>query len=696
MELMAFIYAKGAEQEFLQVVAEILNDLYEPLEPEVDEEGKHVASRPVPTSSKLSDEEYEVKSKRCEELEKLLETVDIDAPEYNELQTELLELETQLQDPIVLRWLRCLEILSQMLRLTSMSLSNAIIDGMGAYIFPAVDSELAAVRVVGMECMGLYALLDKRVAEQYFVVFWAAINNEYEDSDVKMTCVKAIFDIALTYKNFKPIYVPDREENEGEGKGGDEEDEKGDRVRIKQEAGNATEEASGNDGDEKEMEMEELDLDRVYIGLARLIGIDDLDTQSTIVEGFARLFLLNRIQNVAVLAILLETYFNPKMQTVQLQGEHDFQSRSLQLLSMFFPAFATASVANCTLLEEAAMHLVQKSMEKADIESGEAIDLTACGKYVLHLLTHREDANDENEDIDDEAKPATSRRPPSAASKTQKCAHHNRIAINICLEILALERISKAENDIQTELVLARQKMLMKMLILSEITARERRSGALMLFLLDDVAKTCFSSQKGLQRSAEAMVKRSKESFKHQLQKSGSTEHDESASLEQDREWSDELIAERVEVLEKALEEATELYRKQQKKRAAKRRGRQDSWDFSSSSSSEEDEEEDGEDEDGEENEAEDDNESAQGKGAQGKGQPKKKSQEAIPPRREMSSRRSKTAAVSRMQVQEGEADAQLKQAIIDNGDDDEDEDDEDESEEEDEEDSDEESSADE
>lgn len=639
MELMAFIYSRNAEQEFLQVVAEILSDMYEPLEADSDSE--------MPSNSKLNEEEYESATRKFEELEKRLEKLEFESPEYIEVQNEMVELEKLLQDPQVLCWLRCLEIVAQLLKLTSVALNNPIVAGMGRYILPAIESDIPALRESGMECLGLYCLLDKRVTERHMIVFWRALNNDDEEREVKLNCIRAILDMAMTFKDLQiRYYVVSRPDEPTD-----------DKI--------ASDESQERDAEPTQLHEDELDLDTVFIGLARLVTVNDVDIQSTIIEGFARLFLLNRISNVAVLAILLETYFSPKLQDVQVRGEDGYQSRSLQLLSVFFPAFAAASTVNCTLLEEAAMHLVQKSMEKEDIESGSAIDLGACTKYVLQLLSHREDEDGASNSGKSAVKTENSK-------KNHSCAHHNRIGINICVVIIALEKIGKATSTIPGELIVARQKLLMKMVVFAEISARERRSAALMVYLLQEITKSCFESQRGLLRSAEAFLKRASSSYKEQVQKMNEdSEQELGAALEQDQQWAQDLILERQEALSKALEDAAAYWRKQ-RQRQKKRRGPRrfvssDSDDSSDSSGS-------GDDEEGSAESA------------------------AVPARRELSSRRSKTAAVSRMQ-QEGAVDARVKQAIKDadtvsDEDNDGEEDDDDDEEEEDEE-SDEESSAD-
>lgn len=391
---------------------------------------------------------------------------------------------------------------------------------------------------------------------------------------------------------------------------------------------------------------EKLDMDTIFIGLGQLIAVDDLDLQSTIVEGFCRLFMLNRIDNITVLAILLETYFSPKLQKVQKLGEHGFQSRSLQLLSIFFPAFVMATAANCMLLEEAATHLIQKSMEKlemeTDSESEAMLDLGACSKYVMHLLSHNEQ---EEEAAIDSVKPARKKR--SKKPERRRCAHHNRIGITICLEMLALEKVA-AMDDIHSDVVIRRQKALLKMIAWVEVTLDEKRSAALFKFLLEEISSKCFSSQRGLLRSAEAVLKRTSASFNEQSTDEGDNEQQASA-VEQDQTWAQGLVKEREEVLHKVLLTASadhEKWLKQQEREKKAQRRRTARYVSSGSSDSSDSEESEG-----------DDDEPA-----------------AAPARRELSSRRSKTAAVSRMHEKEGEFEAKIKQALQDDDADEEDE----------------------
>ncbi|KAG6951156.1 hypothetical protein JG687_00013792 [Phytophthora cactorum] len=585
MELMAFVYSGSSEQEFIQVVAEVISDMYDPVEVgNQDGSASQQEDSEVPSSQqetptedetpglsfgpqlhKLSEEDREAAEAKFEELEKHLETLEFDSEEYNEVQAEMVALEALLQDPRVLSWLRCLEIVAQLLKLTSHNLSDPIVDGMSRYILPAIDSDVPALREAGLENLGLFCLLDKRLAERYLIVFWRALNNPEEESEVKHTCVQSILDMAFSFTNLQPhIFGAKQAEDEGEKEeerakesegqdnttegdkdGGQGKDKSGDKDENKDE-----DEESDKEGDSGPVVgVEKLDLDTVFIGLGQLITVDDVDLQSTIVEGFCRLFMMNRIDNITVFAILLETYFSPKLQK-----------------------------------EEAAVQ--------------------------------------------------TSRKKRAKKPQRRRCAHHNRIGITICLEMLALEKVA-AMPSIRQDVVTTRQKALLKMIAWVEVTLDEQRSAALFKYLLQEITSSCFDSQRGLLRSAEAVLKRASASYSEQQSTEQSDE--QQAALEQDQAWAHDLVKEREEVLNKVLLKASEDHEKWLKKqeREKKAQRRRNARYVSSGSSSESESDEEGDDE-----------------------------PVAAPARRELSSRRSKTAAVSRMHEKEGEFEARIKQAL--------------------------------
>ncbi|KAF1789590.1 Condensin complex subunit 3 [Phytophthora cactorum] len=572
---------KLLQQEFIQVVAEVISDMYDPVEVgNQDGSASQQEDSEVPSSQqetptedetpglsfgpqlhKLSEEDREAAEAKFEELEKHLETLEFDSEEYNEVQAEMVALEALLQDPRVLSWLRCLEIVAQLLKLTSHNLSDPIVDGMSRYILPAIDSDVPALREAGLENLGLFCLLDKRLAERYLIVFWRALNNPEEESEVKHTCVQSILDMAFSFTNLQPhIFGAKQAEDEGEKEEERAKESEGqDNTTEGDKDGGQGKDKSG-DKDENKDEDEESDKE----------GDSGL---CTIVEGFCRLFMMNRIDNITVFAILLETYFSPKLQKVQQLSEHGFQSRSLQLLSIFFPAFRKKQPC--------------RRQERSE------------------------------------------RRTPATTLR-----HHNRIGITICLEMLALEKVA-AMPSIRQDVVTTRQKALLKMIAWVEVTLDEQRSAALFKYLLQEITSSCFDSQRGLLRSAEAVLKRASASYSEQQSTEQSDE--QQAALEQDQAWAHDLVKEREEVLNKVLLKASEDHEKWLKKqeREKKAQRRRNARYVSSGSSSESESDEEGDDE-----------------------------PVAAPARRELSSRRSKTAAVSRMHEKEGEFEARIKQAL--------------------------------
>ncbi|RHY25944.1 hypothetical protein DYB32_007997 [Aphanomyces invadans] len=66
----------------------------------------------------------------------------------------------------------------------------------------------------------------------------------------------------------------------------------------------------------------------------------DLQTQTLVVEGFIKLFLLKRIDDSMKLQAMMELYFHPILRQMVHSNDHGFCSETLQLLSVFYPALA--------------------------------------------------------------------------------------------------------------------------------------------------------------------------------------------------------------------------------------------------------------------------------------------------------------------------------------------------------------------
>ncbi|ETV63589.1 hypothetical protein H257_19484, partial [Aphanomyces astaci] len=178
--------------------------------------------------------------------------------EYDELHAEGVALEKSLEEPKTLRYLRCLELSSKILQFTRQSLKNAMIANILHLILPAVDSDIPALREKGLECLGLYCLLDRKMALNHTIVFWRVLNADDEDGDSKHTCIRVLLDFFAAFKSFEITPV----------------EEDGDMI------------TSGS----------------ILDGLATYFCVNehqldtwDLQTQTLVVEGFIKLFLLKRI-----------------------------------------------------------------------------------------------------------------------------------------------------------------------------------------------------------------------------------------------------------------------------------------------------------------------------------------------------------------------------------------------------------------
>jgi hypothetical protein len=669
MELMANIYAVGNSQsDFVRVVAEIMSDLYDPMDSERQD-------RDVEPQG-LTEEELEAATERFNELDQLIEKLEYESEEYLLVQREMEELEKKLQDPRVLAWLRCLEILSQLLKLTNYNLKHPVIAGVGRYILPSIESDIPAIRETGMECLGLFCLLDRRVAERHLIVFWRALNNPDEEREVKMNCIRAIMDMVFSFANLVPqIIVPAKVKSEVIEDGPHDDND----------ADSAVENDADQEGATPGLTTENLELKTVFMGLAQLAATshDDLDVQSTIVEGFAKLFLMHRVRHPPVLSFLLETFFSPRLQKVQLLSEHGYQARALQLMSVFFPTFVKASTINCTLFEEASIYLLQKSIEKYEPvddarDALNQIDVATCCKFILHLLGHSDDAVDvmatkKSETEEGGASVTSSSQTPSSAI-TQKCAHHNRVAINMYVDILALEKLRTMTPKIDAMELDARQKLLAKLVVLTDISAAETRSAALLLSLLREVTTTCFAAQKAIAKSLEALLKRLTASYALGRRQLGKTTTADTV-VEQDQVWATDRIDERTEALRAAIKECAATRKKVRRSSAhASRRstaaGRRTADSDSDSSDSEGSNSEDGG--SGEDSDDEDDNE--EGDEAMQEEEEEAKVERPAPQRR--SSRQSTSQAVTRMREKAREFDVAMQTAFED---DEEEEDDEDE-----------------
>ncbi|KAF0706469.1 hypothetical protein AaE_014087, partial [Aphanomyces astaci] len=234
------------EFEFIQYMTEITSDIYDAMQ----------------ECESLSPTKRRAMSERLDAIDQRMDEADVPSQEYDELHAEGVALEKSLEEPKTLRYLRCLELSSKILQFTRQSLKNAMIANILHLILPAVDSDIPALREKGLECLGLYCLLDRKMALNHTIVFWRVLNADDEDGDSKHTCIRVLLDFFAAFKSFEITPV----------------------VGISEEDGDMITSGSILDGLATYFCVNEHQLDTW-----------DLQTQTLVVEGFIKLFLLKRI-----------------------------------------------------------------------------------------------------------------------------------------------------------------------------------------------------------------------------------------------------------------------------------------------------------------------------------------------------------------------------------------------------------------
>ncbi|OQR85643.1 condensin complex subunit 3 [Achlya hypogyna] len=344
---------RATEFEFVQYMTEITSDLFD-------------AMQEMPA---LSPETRAELTRELDAVDEQLEDPALSVAAYDALHAQALALEAQLEEPRTLQWLRCLELTAQLLRLTRQTLGNATIAGVLHMILPAVDSDIPALRERGLECLGLYCLLDRAMAAQHAIVFWRVLNADDEDGDAKDVCIQVLLDFFTGFKQLEiPPFVEDGE----------------------------TVTAAG-----------------ILKGLATYFCTDqreldewDVPTQTLVVRGFIKLYLLQRLDDVEILQQLLELYFHPFLKQMVHAAEHGFCSETLQMLSVFYPAV------DCALVHDACHHVLSRALYGVS-----HVPFTEAAAYLLALLEH----------------------PPRDGRCHEN--HHNRVARWVCVEMLALHEV---------------------------------------------------------------------------------------------------------------------------------------------------------------------------------------------------------------------------------------------------------------
>nr|CCA15414.1 condensin complex subunit 3 putative [Albugo laibachii Nc14] len=451
VDLSSRVVGSDSGDRFLQNVMEIIADL-------CDQRNKQSQENVENEENEFLNEERAQAALRFEELERKLEDVEIESIEFSHIQNEMLGLETLLQDPCILIWLRTLEIIVQMLRIPGLDYLKSMLTEVRSIIVPAIESDVLAIREQGMLCFGLLALLDRHSASQYLGIFWHAIRSEVEDRDIKIICIKSVFDIMLCYPGLKPQYDADLKVNK-------------------------------LDSDSTTTNLDELDINsntsNFLLELAQYIYHEDPEVQELVVEGFAKLAVFGRVRMVGILAALLDVYFS---NTTASSDGTVTESRVPQILAVFFEQLgsrkhtqSTMRSSECLLsfLEEAVGYWIRRWINQNGLKVSNSsntrqfsgVDPTTLMKFAMHHLDHTDK--------------------DKVGSDQKQCAHQNRIGINITIDIIALYSVMGLNSNPtqSSKQVNGSLKELYRCLAVSGGSCVEERSAVLFCGLLREVIK---------------------------------------------------------------------------------------------------------------------------------------------------------------------------------------------------------------
>jgi condensin complex subunit 3 len=268
------------------------------------------------------------------------------------------------------QWGRCLNIVHSVLTKRARdSLASATVEGLQMYIVPAVNSRVVAIREEGLRCLALYCLVDADFAAKHVAWITEAAADADEGTRVRVLAVQALCDLLMVYPE-----LPRQEQ--------------------------------------------------VVAALAK--GLDEGGTNTQLccaaAESFAKLLVVGRVEEPAVMGRLVHFYFSPPALCgaedgdeaatdaaaadaaaaggAQVLSEGDSVARLQQALSVFFLSGACARN-NRALVERVALDLVRGTSE--DTEGG-AVAGIGCAdgqlaerlQFLAHFLDQEEEEQEED------------------------------------------------------------------------------------------------------------------------------------------------------------------------------------------------------------------------------------------------------------------------------------------------------------
>ncbi len=321
------------EQEFIQVVLEMVADVREPLDLLQSDEARAGFQKAIQrrddmrvTYAKLkkiarisTQQNQKEQAAKAERKAAALKT-ELDAAE------ESIATRSRLEEHI---WYRILCITELMLENTKQGGRHpglhSLLDGV---LMPSLAQSSTVIRVKALRCLAMYCLLDRTTTTVHMHIKKFLDACQMGELEERLTAVKSLFDIGMLY-GFKSLKEDDL---------------------ISRLSKYVTDEA------------------------------EDQQMRGLVVEGFAKLFLMGQCHDETMLGHLLMLFFAPSTgKDVRLR----------QCLSVFFPTFAFSLRVNQALCAKAAISTMRRLLFADPSSSFRKIDWSLFCKFIAHLTDPR-------------------------------------------------------------------------------------------------------------------------------------------------------------------------------------------------------------------------------------------------------------------------------------------------------------------
>jgi condensin complex subunit 3 len=321
------------EQEFIQVVLEMVADVREPLDLLQSDEARagfhkalqrrdemRVTYAKLKKIARISTQQKQHEQAAKAERKALALKAELDAAE------ESIATRSRVEEHI---WYRILCVTELMLESTKQGGRHpglhSLLDGV---LMPSLAQTSTVIRVKALRCLAMYCLLDRTTTTVHMHIKKFLDATQTGELEERLTAVKSLFDIGMLY-GFKSVKEDDL---------------------ISRLSKYVTDEA------------------------------EDQQMRGLVVEGFAKLFLMGQCHDETMLGNLLMLFFAPSTgKDVRLR----------QCLSVFFPTFAFSLRVNQALCAKTAIPTLRRLLLADPSSSFRKIDWSLFCKFLAHLTDSR-------------------------------------------------------------------------------------------------------------------------------------------------------------------------------------------------------------------------------------------------------------------------------------------------------------------